>query len=603
MMRLIFYLLLIFPCLGFSQEYLSSSEEIRRITTLREQGETDSAHLFVDQLLISTEGQSNLERVSALYLKGDLFHDEFRFAESLPYFIEAQELNGDEKTQVNFQIRTVLADSYHFLGEFDNAREQLDYVIDHARDSDSASLGIAYYGLYKIAEAKSENEEALRYLYQAHDIFEGLGQKTRSAMLKSYIGVVYHRLDNDSMALESQQEALNYFMEVDDSVGASFVYLERGQMYYNNGQYALAETDHLEGIALAEEVGHLANVANGQSTLGDIYVKMGRYDEAEKAYNISLELCEEHEIPIGIATCNLGLAGLYLESNRLEEALSNAQLGKAICMENSFNQELIKAHGLLAKIYAQQGVFDLAYQEKLKGVELNDSIFSLEQTTALGEMREKYEREKNLRAIADLERQQEVDELKRKGLVLGLGFLALLSIVVVNREIQRRKKAKQLHEAEKKFAEAEHRRLKEQLDHKNRELTSNALNMARKNEFLTELDKQLRQLNSTSDLSKDIRGLQNQLRIEGQMEDNWSQFTKQFTETNPAFYASLKDNYPDLSKGELRMAALLRMNLNNKDVAHILNISDDGVKKARYRLRKKLNLQTDDSLEELIMKV
>jgi len=43
------------------------------------------------------------------------------------------------------------------------------------------------------------------------------------------------------------------------------------------------------------------------------------------------------------------------------------------------------------------------------------------------------------------------------------------------------------------------------------------------------------------------------------------------------------------------------MNLSTKDIATILNISDDGVKKARYRLRKKLNLDTSESLDALVM--
>ena len=43
------------------------------------------------------------------------------------------------------------------------------------------------------------------------------------------------------------------------------------------------------------------------------------------------------------------------------------------------------------------------------------------------------------------------------------------------------------------------------------------------------------------------------------------------------------------------------MNLSSKKIANILNISNDGIKKARYRLRKKLNLATEDSLQEFIL--
>jgi DNA-binding CsgD family transcriptional regulator len=43
------------------------------------------------------------------------------------------------------------------------------------------------------------------------------------------------------------------------------------------------------------------------------------------------------------------------------------------------------------------------------------------------------------------------------------------------------------------------------------------------------------------------------------------------------------------------------MNLSSKEIANILNISGEGIKKARYRLRKKMNITTDDSLQDLIL--
>ena len=51
----------------------------------------------------------------------------------------------------------------------------------------------------------------------------------------------------------------------------------------------------------------------------------------------------------------------------------------------------------------------------------------------------------------------------------------------------------------------------------------------------------------------------------------------------------------------MRLAALMKMSLTTKEMATILNISPDSVNKARYRLRKKLNLSTDDSLSDFIL--
>jgi len=62
-------------------------------------------------------------------------------------------------------------------------------------------------------------------------------------------------------------------------------------------------------------------------------------------------------------------------------------------------------------------------------------------------------------------------------------------------------------------------------------------------------------------------------------------------------------SYPEVSNNDLRLMSLLKMNLSSKEIANILNISVEGVKKARYRLRKKLNLNTEESPQELVIEL
>ena len=45
------------------------------------------------------------------------------------------------------------------------------------------------------------------------------------------------------------------------------------------------------------------------------------------------------------------------------------------------------------------------------------------------------------------------------------------------------------------------------------------------------------------------------------------------------------------------------MNLSSKEIANILNISQEGIKKARYRLRKKLNITTKESLQDVVLSI
>jgi DNA-binding CsgD family transcriptional regulator len=67
------------------------------------------------------------------------------------------------------------------------------------------------------------------------------------------------------------------------------------------------------------------------------------------------------------------------------------------------------------------------------------------------------------------------------------------------------------------------------------------------------------------------------------------------------FNSTAIKKYPEITPNEIRLMALIRMSLSTKEIANILNISVPGVKKARQRLRKKMNLPSEESLENAIL--
>jgi DNA-binding NarL/FixJ family response regulator len=77
--------------------------------------------------------------------------------------------------------------------------------------------------------------------------------------------------------------------------------------------------------------------------------------------------------------------------------------------------------------------------------------------------------------------------------------------------------------------------------------------------------------------------------IEG--DTQWDQFSEEFSGIHQDFLRALTTKFGSFTKGEIRLISLLKMNLNSKEVASILGISDDGIRKARYRLRKKMHLE------------
>lgn len=66
-------------------------------------------------------------------------------------------------------------------------------------------------------------------------------------------------------------------------------------------------------------------------------------------------------------------------------------------------------------------------------------------------------------------------------------------------------------------------------------------------------------------------------------------------QSNQSFQRQLKSRFPRLTSYDVRLCTYLKSNLSTKEIATLLNITPDSVKKAKHRLRKKLFLQPADS--------
>lgn len=141
---------------------------------------------------------------------------------------------------------------------------------------------------------------------------------------------------------------------------------------------------------------------------------------------------------------------------------------------------------------------------------------------------------------------------------------------------------------------------------KSKQLANSTFNLIRKNEILFQIKGELEQ--TKNDLGvrfpeKYYYRLLDLINRQLSDDQDWEVFETNFNMVHDEFFKQLKKDFPDLTPGELRLAAYLRMNLSTKEIAPLLNISVRGVENKRYRLRKKLNLDTDSNLTDYLLHV
>jgi DNA-binding response OmpR family regulator len=131
---------------------------------------------------------------------------------------------------------------------------------------------------------------------------------------------------------------------------------------------------------------------------------------------------------------------------------------------------------------------------------------------------------------------------------------------------------------------------------KMRELTSISVQMAQKNEVLTEIKDKLEALPASSVKRELLHTIENNLYLDSY----WDKFKMHFEEVHPDFFTRLKNNFPDISQNEFKLCAYIKMRLGNKEIAQLTGISVKGMETARYRLKKKLNLNAEQDMNDFI---
>ncbi len=131
-----------------------------------------------------------------------------------------------------------------------------------------------------------------------------------------------------------------------------------------------------------------------------------------------------------------------------------------------------------------------------------------------------------------------------------------------------------------------------ELEQRSQELISYVLQEQQRNAFLLELKERI----ATTEPDRLTRLIDHQLN----QEDRWKYFVVLFERLHPTFFGRLQVAFPSLNAHDLRLIAMLKLNLSTKEISALLGISPQSANTARYRLRKRLDLPPDASLEAFL---
>lgn len=498
----------------------------------------------------------------------------FKNPDSSAYFLNKGYIlklkEKDTTNTINFLVE--LAELHSHTIDYGKSYDRYwDALILADQSKDSISKANIYKGLGLLYGFYKRTDEAIKYLKLSNKIRKGLVNNFNKEWTLPFVASNYFA-------------QANLYRDIKDYDNYR-VYLDSSLQIQNRLPKSTPKSYYLEA-----EYGYLALID------GDFDTALNKLNDAKSYF--------ETKDPSYLVLIHMFYGDMYQKMNQLNKSISNYE--KSLELSNKYKSHLnidLLVYESLSNVYFKLNNSDKAYKYLKKAKELNERIFGRNSSNSqhLLEIKDLYRIEKDnqedllkQQTIEKLEHEEKVWYLQSIILVVTIVFLMLFGFLFIRHLRQKHKNEKIILKEKQKL---KLQKTNEILELKNKELTESALRIIEKDEFINSIKDRLSNQKDNIDVNVIRRILKS---IQRSPSSNWSEFELRFTAVNQSFYKKIKENYPNLKQTDLKLCALIKLNFQSKDMAKLLGIEVESVHTSRSRLRKKLNLNRNDNLEEFI---
>ena len=460
----------------------------------------------------------------------------------------------------------------------------------------------------RIFISQGSYNRALTYILEAKELAEESGSDdyTQSEILRQ-LGNIYFIQYQPDEAMAFYQDALDKIEDLDMPQANAILYGNIANIYLEEGPADSALIYYTKGLRIEEEIDPQSQgVAIMHLNMGMLYDRMDSLDNAIYYSSLALDYAERNNAKRMMTYPLKVLSSVNLKLENIDAAISYADRSLSLSKELNSIYEMKDAQMNLYKAYNTLGNYEKALYHYVEYDILNDSLLNENANARLAEARSQYETEKKQQEIDILAAENKLQQSRILGISGSLGFalIGLLGFGWVyfsrkKKELELSEKDKIIAQSKKKIAEEELHNSKLKTEHLQKELSNFALHIVEKNDFLEELKKEISSIKSqvkNAELLKPINALGSRIYQNQMLNKDREEFEIQVEQASSGFFKKLEEEYPDITSQERRLAALLRLDLSSKEIAGILNIAPKSVDQSRYRLRKKLELDSNRNL-------
>ncbi len=490
------------------------------------------------------------------------------------------------------------------MGNPDSARYYylMSLDIDKQRGNDR---GIAknYYDLSRLHNNMDQYELAYRYVNQAIAIqHQGDNQSALNASYNLKANIL-SAMGSDDQAIALYEKLLEEALEHGDHHHAIILYNNLTAIYstQENGSHKVEEYFGL-GLELARSNSRDDLTATLFTNKGQSLLTVGEPQSAIDYFQEALEMIKEE----GHTHLEMGIAYRLGKAYRAIGDHNNARESQRRSLEIAIHRQSLdhqsKALLEIAALDSLSGDFQGFARNYIAGIALRDSLWSQENRSRLAELQIIHETEQKKRQIEELLLRKKAHNLHFILLTGGSALVLLLLMLF----LMNMKKRQKLIRQELQIQQMHQQKIECELEANRRELTGKVLSLAKSEQLISRLKKELRGIldhRDGGDHQHDLRAALRMLKAKDSGLNLWKEFESRFDELNEGFITNLTDKYPNLSTTEIRLCALLRLQLSTKEIAELLQRSTRTIEHTRNSIRKKMDLQPSDNLVKHLIRL
>lgn len=508
------------------------------------------------------------------------------------------------------------------------------YALDIAEgEEDEKGIFTTKNKMAKIYWQKSEFKKSLDLANEVKIRSYNTAFKKEYADALIVISQIYTDLGDYDKSSEMSFEALKLFEELEDQKGISKALHRVGNIYFEQEKWEKSLEYNQQSLAISREINDLIGISRGLNNVAAVYGNMGEFENFENYIQQAIVINKKTGRKLWEGINYFNLAIINRENHFYDTAFYYYQKAELLFLEVNNITKLSAINTHFSKYYEELGDMDKsllfankAYQlaadnqtkrpihiaaMRLHHVYLsNDNIDSAYKYSQIqSQMEDSLNLEKSMNRLLQLEllyefkKQEQAREIEKErtqfyyiiSAIIIITFFILVIIILIAR-----------HRLKVKTAIIKRKELENEIDSKNKELTSNVMSLMRKNEILSEIADKL--LKVRDDAVKDetkvaIKKIASELEQSNDKEI-WEEFEVRFQQVHSDFYENLLQKYPDLSPSEQKLCAFLRLNMTTKEISELTGQRTNSLEIARARLRKKLGItNTKENLVSFLSRI